>query len=99
MLAAAIIRSSLGNAGILGLAALSGLADVDAMTLSMANPAAGVSLGRIGGEAILISCGVNTAAKLVYAGYAGGAMLALRLAAGVMAILVTGAAAYFWAFA
>lgn len=76
MLAAGIARSLFGNSGLMVVAGISGLADVDAITLSVAN---------MGGQAvagvapILLAVGVNSTAKAVYAGIAGGARLGITL--------------------
>lgn len=96
MLAAEVLRQLFGNIGVLVLAALSGIADVDALTLSMA---------RLGGRdigldtaslAILIAVAVNTVSKAVMAASAGGRKVGL-LVGGISAIaLAGGAAAAIW---
>ena len=67
------VASSEANAkGLLLLAALSGIADVDAITLSMARMAgATVPIPRAV-DVILIAVGVNTLAKAVMAAIVGG---------------------------
>lgn len=66
-----------GSAGIFLLAALSGVADVDALTLSMARLAGGqVPLGDAA-TAILIAASVNTASKAAMAAMIGGRHLAM----------------------
>ena len=76
MLAAGIAKSLFGNSGLMVVAGLSGLADVDALTLSVANmgPAS-----TIGAGAVLLCIGVNTMAKAVYAGIAGGMQIGITL--------------------
>lgn len=75
-LAATFAQRYFGNQGLFVVAALSGLADVDAMTLSAAGmPGATVAAAL----AILIAVGVNTIAKSVYAWYAGGTRLGIIL--------------------
>ena len=96
MLAAEVLRQLFGNIGVLVLAALSGIADVDALTLSMA---------RLGGKdigldtaslAILIAVAVNTISKAVMAASAGGRKVGL-LVGGISAVaLAGGAAAAIW---
>lgn len=81
MLLAVAARHFFGEAGLIGLAAISGLADVDAITLSMARTAqtdamAGPAL------AILTAVGVNTLAKTGYAAYVGGARIGVLTAIG-----------------
>ena len=76
MLAAAIGKSLFGDKGLMAVAAISGLADVDALTLSVANmgPASAIGVG-----AVLLCIGVNTIAKAVYAGIAGGVRIGVTL--------------------
>ena len=76
MFAVVVVRRELGEPGLLGLSALSGLADVDALTLSVAR------LGEVtplAVRAVLLTAAVNTAAKTVYAWVTGGARLGLIL--------------------
>jgi uncharacterized membrane protein (DUF4010 family) len=91
MLAAGIAQSVYGNSGLFAVAAISGLADVDAVTLSVAGMGAP---GATGVAAILIAIGVNTVAKSAYAGYAGGARLGLTLLCFHLAAMAVAAAAY-----
>lgn len=76
MLAAGIAKSLFGDSGLMAVAAISGLADVDALTLSVANMGPATPIGV---AAILLTLGVNSAAKAVYAGIAGGMKLGLTL--------------------
>lgn len=76
MLAAGIAKSAFGNSGLMVVAAVSGLADVDAMTLSIANMGPATSAGV---AAILLCVGVNSVAKSIYAGIAGGMRIGLLL--------------------
>jgi uncharacterized membrane protein (DUF4010 family) len=79
MLASVLARRAFGDPGLLGLAALAGLADVDALTLSVAR------LGEVSPtavDAILLAVAANSAAKCFYAFYAGGARIALLAAFG-----------------
>jgi uncharacterized membrane protein (DUF4010 family) len=93
MLLAVAARRFFGDAGLIGLAAISGLADVDAITLSMSktagsNATAGPAL------AILTAVGVNTIAKTVYAAYVGGRHIGLIVAAGTVLGFAAAAAVY-----
>lgn len=72
MLAAKILKAQVGDAGVIGLAALSGIADVDAITLSMARSAGGEISARLAATAILVAVAVNTASKAAMAWYEGG---------------------------
>jgi uncharacterized membrane protein (DUF4010 family) len=74
-LVAKLVAGSFGNAGLFVLAAVSGAADVDALTLSMAR-LAGLQVGAgDAAKAILIAASVNTLAKAGMAGFVGGARL------------------------
>jgi uncharacterized membrane protein (DUF4010 family) len=84
-----------GNIGVLIVAALSGVADVDAVTISMA---------RMGGkdidlnttaQGILIAVTVNTASKTLLAGWAGGRRIGV-LVGGVSGLGLAAAAAAIW---
>jgi uncharacterized membrane protein (DUF4010 family) len=93
MLLAVAARHFFGEAGLVGLAAISGLADVDAITLSMAKAAqADATSGPA--LAILTAVGVNTIAKTGYAAYVGGRRIGVIVAAGTVLGFATAAAAY-----
>jgi len=93
MLLAVAARHFFGEAGLIGLAAISGLADVDAITLSMAKAAqAGVTAGPA--LAILTAVGVNTLAKTGYAAYVGGARIGALTASGAALSFAAAAAGY-----
>jgi uncharacterized membrane protein (DUF4010 family) len=72
-------------------AAISGLADVDALTLSVANMGA---VSAAGIQAVLLCLGVNTVAKSIYGWMAGGSRLGLRLLAFNVAAMVVAVASY-----
>ncbi|MGE0240957.1 MAG: MgtC/SapB family protein [Parvibaculaceae bacterium] len=93
MLLAVAARHFFGEAGLIGLAAISGLADVDAITLSMAKTA-GTDTTSGPALAILTAVGVNTVAKNFYAAYVGGGRLGLIVAAGTALGFAGAAAAY-----
>ena len=93
MLLAAAARNFFGEAGLISLAAISGLADVDAITLSMAKAAqADATSGPT--LAILTAVGVNTIAKTGYAAYVGGRRIGVIVAAGTVLGFAAAAAAY-----
>jgi len=87
MLAVELARRYWGDAGILGLAALSGLADVDAVTLSMARLD---GAGTLAANAILLTVTVNSLTKSVYAWVAGGSRIGLLSFAGNGAAILAG---------
>ncbi|WP_119274227.1 MgtC/SapB family protein [Taklimakanibacter deserti] len=93
MMLAVAARYFFGEAGLIGLAAISGLADVDAITLSMAKTA-GSDTTAGPGLAILTAVGVNTIAKTGYAAYVGGNRIGLIVAAGTVLGFAAAAAAY-----
>ena len=68
-LAVVLARQYFGDQGLLAVAALSGVADVDALTLSVARMR---DAGNVAATAILLTVAVNTVAKSIYAGVAGG---------------------------
>jgi uncharacterized membrane protein (DUF4010 family) len=93
MVLAVAARNFFGEAGLIGLAAISGLADVDAITLSMAK-AAQASAASGPALAILTAVGVNTIAKTGYAAYVGGRRIGVIVAVGTVLGFAAAAAAY-----
>jgi uncharacterized membrane protein (DUF4010 family) len=92
MVAAKVLSATAGARGLLALAAASGLADVDAITLGMARLAGGQITGAEATAAILLAASVNTGVKAVMAGYLGGGRVG-RIVGGVsaLALLALGA--------
>lgn len=96
ILAAKVVTLMAGPRGVLALAGLSGLADVDAITLSMARLGGSTTDIATAANAILLAIAVNTTVKAGLAWVAGGAptgrwMLlasALAVAAGLLALAV-----------
>ncbi|MEE3625695.1 DUF4010 domain-containing protein [Nitrospirillum sp. BR 11752] len=93
-LASQLLAQSLGAPGVLVMAALSGVADVDAVTLSMAHLGGhGLTL-KVAMEGVLIVTAVNTVTKAAMAAWVGGTRLglvvggvsALALGAGALAV-------------
>lgn len=73
MLAAQLVRHALGDVGVLLVGAVSGVADVDAVTISMAR-LGGTSVAlEIAAQAIVIAVAVNTISKVAIASWTGGA--------------------------
>lgn len=96
MLAAEIIRQAFGSTGVLMVAALSGVADVDAVTISMARLGGGDLDLNTAARAIMIAVSVNTISKAMIAGWAGGRDIGM-LIGGVSSVAVaTGLAAAIW---
>jgi uncharacterized membrane protein (DUF4010 family) len=81
-----------GSEGTYALAAVSGLLDVDAISLSLARLAPGGLDARSAGLAILVAVVANSAAKVVLGSTAGGIGLGKLLAGGLAAAFVAGAA-------
>src|SRR5690606_30197885 len=82
-----------GDLGVFALAAASGIADVDAVTISMARLGGASITPGTAAAAILLTAGVNTVAKSVLAVGAGGRMPGLHVALASAGALVAGLAA------
>jgi uncharacterized membrane protein (DUF4010 family) len=78
--------------GVYALAALSGIADVDAMTLSMARLAADPASATLAANAVLIVVAVNTIAKAAIGWATGGALFGQRMLAAAAIAIAAGAA-------
>jgi uncharacterized membrane protein (DUF4010 family) len=89
LLLAKLVAGRAGNAGLFSLAAISGIADVDALTLSMAR-LSGVEVARAdAATAILVAASVNTASKAALAAFVGGVRLGTIVA--IVSVLAIGA--------
>jgi len=75
LLLAKLVATYVGNAGVFLLSAISGIADVDALTLSMARLSSVQISAADAVAAILIAASVNTASKAAIAAFIGGARL------------------------
>jgi len=93
MAVAAIVNDAVGAAGTFVVAAASGLADVDAITLSLARLAGGSIDHATATLAIALAAAVNSFVKVGFAATAGTRRLALILAAATTAGLAVGGAA------
>ncbi len=80
-----------GGEGIYALAALSGIADVDAMTLSMSRLASDPGSVTLAANAVLIVVAVNTISKAVIGWITGGAEYGKRLLMAAAAAIAAGA--------
>jgi len=85
----------MGDRGLYLLAAISGLVDVDAISLSVATMSVHghVSLG-VAARTTLIAAGVNTLLKPALSMFVGGPHIALRVLKAALAATIAGAAAY-----
>jgi uncharacterized membrane protein (DUF4010 family) len=81
----------LGSQGVIALAAVSGLVDVDAITISLGRLAPGGLETAAAAVAIRVAVAVNSAVKVALATTAGGVDLAKILAGGLAAALAAGA--------
>lgn len=88
------LDATLGVAGLYLLAAISGLADVDAITLSAARLTQGGLDLTAGATVVLIAAGVNTLVKAGLAVVLGGRAMALRILPATVAMLAAGAAGF-----
>jgi uncharacterized membrane protein (DUF4010 family) len=95
MLLAAVLRAQFGADSAIWLAAAAGLADVDAVTLSMARHAGGEIPVQTAILAILVVGYVNSASKAVMAALTGSREFALRFAL-AMAVAVIVSATVYW---
>ncbi len=92
MVLARAVREWMGIPGLYGLAAVSGLVDVDAITLSVASMAKnGETTTAIAAAVILIPAAVNTAVKPVLVTAICGARMGFRVAAPLFVALLAGA--------
>jgi uncharacterized membrane protein (DUF4010 family) len=93
MLAAELVQRVWGNAGVLVVAAASGIADVDAITLSIARMDTTAQLAT---QAILLAATVNTASKASMAAWIGGRAVGLRVGMASIVAIATACGAYLW---
>jgi len=85
-----------GDRGLYAVAALSGLVDVDAISLSVATMSAqGAASADTAARAALSAALVNTLLKPVLATASGGARIAWRVGVVVLAVTIAGGAAFF----
>jgi uncharacterized membrane protein (DUF4010 family) len=95
---AKIVSETIGNAGVFIVAAVSGLADVDALTLSMTRLSPASVPAATAALAIAIAAGVNTVVKAAMATTVGTARMGAIMGA-VSAVALAAAAASFFLFA
>lgn len=93
MLAAELVQRGWGDAGVLAVAAASGIADVDAVTLSMARMNIPVTLAV---QAILLAVAVNTASKAGISAWVGGRAVGVRTGLASLIAIAVAAVAHLW---
>lgn len=81
MLISHLLQQSFGNAGVFATAAISGIADVDAISISMARMSLQTIEPKLAAQAILIAVGVNSLVKAVMAAWIGGYGIGVRVGA------------------
>ncbi len=89
MLAAELVRRTFGGVGMFAVAALSGIADVDALTISIARMAGGDVDLVTAARAIMVAIAVNTISKAIMAGWVGNRRVGL-LVGGIGAVALAG---------
>ncbi len=75
------VQAEVGDSGVLGVALLSGLFDVDAITLSLAELSRGELAPELAARGVVVATLANTASKAVLAAAIGGRALAAPVAA------------------
>ncbi len=89
MLAAELVRRIFGGVGIFVVAALSGIVDVDALTISIARMAGGDLDLNTAARAIMVAIAINTVSKAIMAGWVGSKRVGL-LVGGISAVALAG---------
>lgn len=90
LLATTLARDHVGSSGVLVVASLSGIADVDAITISMTRLARDPAEMTLALQAIGLAVAVNTMAKVGMAGWLGGLRVFVLTGAGSLAALLAG---------
>lgn len=97
MLLAVTAQHYFGNAGILSVAALSGLSDVDAITLSLNQMARASLAASLAAQGILLACASNSAVKLGIGLVFAPSQARRWLLLGLLPMIAISIAAMFWA--
>lgn len=95
MLSAMAIRHWFGDTGLYALSAISGIIDVDAITLSIAKMTTHELPLEVGGKAILLAVIVNTAVKMGLVMSLGASLLKKYALAGYLLTVLTGGLIFF----
>ena len=94
LFAVAFARAHLPGAGMYALAGFAGFADVDAITLSMADHARGGGDATVAAGAIVVAAAANTLAKCLLVGWFGSPELRSRIWIAGAVVLASAAAAF-----
>jgi uncharacterized membrane protein (DUF4010 family) len=89
-----LLVAYLGDKGVYFVAAASGIADVDAITLSLSRMSADELPLRVAGLGIIIAAAINGAVKSAIALAIGGKSLGWRVVAGLLGPIALGAGVY-----
>lgn len=92
MLASKALESGLGDAGVYLLSVVSGLADVDPVTLSLGRMMPADITPRIAANGVLLAAGTNTLTKGCLAWGIGGSKIATRVMPGLLISIAAGVA-------
>jgi uncharacterized membrane protein (DUF4010 family) len=95
MILADYAKTTAGTSGLFGLATISGIGDVDAITLTMSLQAGAEVAIAVAAQVIAIAVAVNTLSKAVIAWLAGGRGIGLPTTVVAMLAIAAGAAALF----
>lgn len=90
MLLSNVLKDYFGNMGTYFLAAISGLADVDPITISLSQMSKGNLEVGVAARAILIAVAVNSGIKSIFSGVIGGWALGLRVGSTLGGMVVIG---------
>lgn len=97
MLLGAVLQDRFGESGVLALAAASGVADVDAITLSLARMSEGDLALRVAAMGVVIAASVNSLTKGGMATVIGGQDIGLRVGLPLLASAIGGlVSAWLW---
>ncbi len=91
------LQAAFGDTGLYAAAALSGVTDVDALTISVARMSGADLAGAVAANAIFIAVSVNTAIKGGIACAVGGTRIGLRVIGTYIAVLAAGGIVLCWA--
>jgi uncharacterized membrane protein (DUF4010 family) len=94
LLAVAFARSHWPGTGLYPVAGLAGLADVDAITLSMADYARGGGEAAVAAGSIVVACAANTLVKCLLVAWFGSPELRSRISIAGAVVLTSGIAAF-----
>jgi uncharacterized membrane protein (DUF4010 family) len=96
IMALTFVRETWGNPGVLASAAVLGLTDVDALTLSMSTMGSSAELVQLGARAIAIGILANTLLKTTLVLVLGGPAFKWRAATGLLALAAAIALGLWW---